>query len=151
MTAGTGTILLVEDDENDLELFLRAYTKARIANPMQRAAHGDEAVAYLEGTGKFADRTAHPLPVLVLLDVKLPRRSGLEVLAWIREQSGLKRLPVVMLTSSRDSGDINRAYDLGANSYLVKPVAFESLLELVRSLNIYWLVLNQQPNPEVAA
>jgi CheY-like chemotaxis protein len=151
VSAGIGTILLVEDDENDLELFIRAYGKARMVNPIQRAAHGDDAVAYLEGTGKFADRRTYPLPVLVLLDLKLPRRSGLEVLAWIRSQAGLKRLPVVMLTSSRDSGDINRAYDLGANSYLVKPVAFENLLDLIRSLNTYWLVLNQQPNPEVAA
>jgi CheY-like chemotaxis protein len=151
VSTSIGTVLLVEDDENDVELFMRAYGKSRIANPIQRAANGDEAVAYLEGTGKFADRGACPIPVLVLLDLKLPRRSGLEVLAWIRSQAGLKRLPVVMLTSSRDSGDINRAYDLGANSYLVKPVAFENLLDLIRSLNMYWLVLNQHPNPEVAA
>ena len=146
-----GTILLVEDDENDYELFMRAYSKANITNPIQRAAHGDEAVAYLAGEGKFADRSVYPLPVLVLLDVKLPRRSGLEVLAWIRNTAGMKRLPVVMLTSSKDTGDINRAYDLGANSYLVKPVAFDSLFDLIRSLNLYWLVLNQKPDPGAAA
>ena len=151
MSGPIGTILLVEDDENDLDLFMRAYGKSRMLNPVQRAANGDDAVAYLEGTGKFADRGTYPVPVLVLLDLKLPRRSGLEVLSWIRGQAGLKRLPVVMLTSSRDSGDINRAYDLGANSYLVKPVEFENLLDLIRSLNMYWLVLNQHPNPEAAA
>ena len=85
-------------------------------------------------------------PVLMLLDLKLPRKSGLEVLAWVREQAGLKRLPVVVLTSSRETTDINRAYDLGANSYLVKPVGFENLFELAKSLNMYWLMLNEEPN-----
>ena len=144
MTHGPGTILLVEDDENDLELFMRAYGKARIANPIQRVANGDDAVAYIAGDGKYADRDEHPLPVLVLLDLKLPRRSGLEVLEWIRG-SECKRVPVVMLTSSKESSDINRAYDLGANSYLVKPVGFDNLFELIRSLNLYWMVLNQKP------
>jgi CheY-like chemotaxis protein len=110
-------------------------------------SHGDEAVAYLSGEGRFADREAYPFPVLVLLDLKLPRRSGLEVLGWIRSQPGLKRLPIVVLTSSKESIDINRAYDLGANSYLVKPVGFDSLLELVKSLEVYWMMLNQ--NPEI--
>ena len=144
MTGNPGTILLVEDDENDLELFMRAYGKARIANPIHRVANGDDAVAYIAGDGKYADRDEHPLPVLVLLDLKLPRRSGLEVLEWIRGSES-KRVPVVMLTSSRESSDINRAYDLGANSYLVKPVGFDNLFELIRSLNLYWMVLNQKP------
>jgi DNA-binding response OmpR family regulator len=151
MKPDAGTILLVEDDENDVELFMRAYSQARIANPVQRAAHGDDAVSYLLGDGKYADRERHPVPVLVLLDLKLPRRSGLQVLAWIREQPGLKRLPVVVLTSSKDNTDVNHAYDLGANSYLVKPVAFNSLFDLIRSLNLYWLVLNQKPDTGAAA
>jgi DNA-binding response OmpR family regulator len=145
-----GTILLVEDDENDVELFMRAYNQAHIANPVQRTSNGDDAVAYLSGEGKYADRSNHPLPVLVLLDLKLPRRSGLQVLAWMREQPGLKRVPVVVLTSSKDNSDINHAYDLGANSYLVKPVAYDSLFDLIRSLNLYWLVLNQKPDTGAA-
>ena len=81
----------------------------------------------------------------MLLDLKLPRRSGLEVLAWVREQPALRRLPVVVLTSSRESVDVNRAYDLGVNSYLTKPVGFEALIEMVKNVNLYWLVLNENP------
>ena len=146
MDAGQ-VILVVEDDPNDILLIQRAFGKARILNPVRTASNGDEAVAYLSGEGPFADREAYPFPVLVLLDLKLPRRSGLEVLGWIRSQPGLKRLPIVVLTSSKQSIDINRAYDLGANSYLVKPVGFDSLLELVKSLEVYWMMLNQ--NPEI--
>jgi len=106
---------------------------------------GDQAVAYLAGSPPFADRALHPAPILMLLDLKLPRRSGLEVLAWLRRESPLKRLPVVVLTSSRESGDVNRAYDLGCNSYLVKPVAFDALLDMIRTINHYWVLLNEKP------
>jgi CheY-like chemotaxis protein len=143
-------ILLVEDDENDVLLFQRAFSRAGLVNPLQVVRHGDDAVAYIEGTGEFADRDAHPLPVLVLLDLKLPRRTGLEVLQWVKERSGLKRIPIVVLTSSKNDEDINRAYELGANSYVVKPVSFETLLELVKSLELYWLVLNERPDPAAA-
>lgn len=146
MHAPNGTVLLVEDDENDRLLIERAFDKGRIANPIKAVTNGEDAVAYLAGTGEFANREQFPLPVLMLLDLKLPRKSGLEVLAWVREQAGLKRLPVVVLTSSRETSDINRAYDLGANSYLVKPVGFENLFELAKSLNLYWLMLNEEPN-----
>lgn len=146
MTATNGTVLLVEDDENDRLLIQRAFDKGRIANPVQAVTNGEDAVAYLAGTGEYADRKQFPLPVMMLLDLKLPRKSGLEVLAWVRDQSGLKRLPVVVLTSSRETSDINRAYDLGANSYLVKPVGFESLFEMAQSLNMYWLMLNEEPD-----
>lgn len=143
-------ILIVEDDPNDVILIQRAFGKARILNPLQTVPNGDDAVAYLAGDGPFADRQRYPIPVLVLLDLKLPRRSGLEVLEWIREREGLKRLPVVVLTSSKEVADVNRAYDLGANSYLVKPVSFNSLLELVKSLEVYWLILNQKPDIPLA-
>jgi CheY-like chemotaxis protein len=139
-------ILLVEDDENDVMLLQRAFRRAAIVNPLQVVRHGDDAVAYLEGTGEFADRALHPLPVLMLLDLKLPRRTGLEVLRWVKERTGLKRIPIVVLTSSKNDDDVNRAYELGANSYVVKPVSFETLLELVKSLELYWLVLNERPN-----
>ena len=107
---------------------------------------GDQAVAYLEGKGDYADRKQHPLPVVVLLDLKLPRRSGLEVLEWMRAQPDLRRIPVVVLTSSRESVDVNKAYDLGANSYLVKPVTFNDLVELITTLDLYWLILNERPD-----
>ncbi|HJQ67160.1 MAG TPA: response regulator [Gemmatimonadales bacterium] len=138
-------ILIVEDDPNDVLLIQRAFKKANILVPLRTVNHGDEAVAYLGGEGTYADRGQYPEPILVLLDLKLPRRSGLEVLEWIRAQSRLRRLPVVVLTSSKETDDINRAYDRGANSYLVKPVGFDSLLELVKSLEMYWLTLNQRP------
>ncbi len=138
-------ILLVEDDPNDVILIKRAFDRARIANPIQVARDGEEAIAYLAGSEPYHDRSLYPLPMLVLLDLKMPRKSGFDVLAWIRAQEGLRRLPVVVLTSSKDTPDINRAYDLGANSYLVKPVAFEALIEMVKTLGFYWLILNQKP------
>ena len=133
-----GTILLVEDDGNDVLLLQRAMRAASLVNPVYVAATGDAAVAYLEGTGVFGDRAMHPLPVLMLLDLKLPGRSGHEVLEWVRGRPQLRRLPVVVLTSSNQADDVNRAYDLGANAYLVKPGSAESLRDLVRTLDAYW-------------
>lgn len=140
------TLLLVEDDANDVMLFRRAKDKSNLANPLQVVEDGEAAVAYLSGQGQYADRNRYPLPTLMLLDLKLPRKSGLEVLAWLREQPGLLRLPVVVLTSSKESVDVGQAYDLGANSYLVKPVAFDKLLEMVKALGLYWLILNEKPD-----
>ena len=145
MHANTYPILLVEDSADDALLIQRAFRKANLANSVQLVRDGEEAVAYLKGDPPFSDRSQFPLPVLMLLDLKLPRRSGLEVLEWVRQDGTLKRLPVVVLTSSRESVDVNRAYDLGVNSYLTKPVAFEALLEMVKSVNLYWLILNEQP------
>ncbi|OGS49020.1 MAG: two-component system response regulator [Euryarchaeota archaeon RBG_16_68_13] len=138
-------ILLVEDNADDVLLTSRGFTQAKIANPIQVVGDGQEAISYLKGEGKFADRIQFPIPVLVLLDLKLPRKSGLEVLEWIRTQNGLRRLPVVVLTASKQLTDINRAYDFGANSYLVKPVKFETLIEIVKQLNMYWLIMNEKP------
>ena len=140
------TILLVEDDPNDVFLIQRAFRKANLANPIQVMNDGEAAVQYLSGQEPYADRDRYPLPMLMLLDLKLPRRSGLEVREWLKQQPKLKRLPVVVLTSSREHIDLNRAYDLGANSYLVKPVAFDSLLNMVQTLNQYWLIINESPN-----
>ncbi|HWO69130.1 MAG TPA: response regulator [Actinomycetota bacterium] len=140
------SVLLVEDNPDDVALIQRAFRKANIANPLRVVTDGEEAVAYLAGRGEYADRARHPLPVLVLLDLKLPKRSGHEVLAWLRSQEGLRRLPVAVLTSSREAADVNRAYDLGANAYLQKPVGFEALHELVGTLNLFWLILNEKPD-----
>ena len=145
MSAQEGVILLVEDDPNDVLLIQRAFQRNHVANPLQVVRDGEEALAYLSGAGTFTDRERHPLPVLMLMDLKMPRKSGLEVLEWVRQQPGLKRLPIVVLTSSNQSPDINRAYELGANSYLVKPAGFDSLLELVKNLDVYWLILNEKP------
>jgi len=140
------TILLAEDDENDVTLIRRAFSKSHVVNPIACVANGEEAVAYLSGQGGYADRGAHPLPFMMLLDLKLPRLSGHEVLKWLRAQNnGLKRLPVVVLTSSREPADINRAYELGANSYLVKPVVFEEFTALLKQLQVYWLMLSEHP------
>ena len=143
--AADSTLLVVEDEANDRFLIERAVRKARILNPLQMVTNGEEAVSYLTGEGAFADRAAHPLPILVLLDLKLPRRSGIEVLSWIRASPRFHSLPVVVLTSSPDSGDVQRAYKAGANSYLVKPVAFEGLQQMIESLGLYWLVLSRLP------
>jgi CheY-like chemotaxis protein len=139
------TILLVEDNANDLLLIQRAIRKAKLANPIQVATNGEEAIAYLAGGAPFADRELYPLPILILLDLKLPRKSGLEVLEWLRERPQLRRINVVVLTSSRESSDVNLAYDLGVNSYLVKPVSPDALLEMMKTVGMYWLIFNEKP------
>jgi CheY-like chemotaxis protein len=143
--AGTHPVLLVEDSPADVALVQRAFRRCGGVAQLHVVRDGDAAVHYLAGSGDFADRARHPLPRLVLLDLKLPRRSGLEVLQWLREQPGLGRLPVVVLTSSRESVDVERAYDIGVNGYLLKPVAFDDLLELARTLDLYWLRMNVGP------
>ena len=144
-----GTILLVEDEPDDAHLLIRAFRKAGAANPIRHVADGDAAIAYFAGEAPFGNRQEYPLPIVVLLDLKLPRRSGFEVLAWLRDQPVLRRLPVVVLTSSGQLDDVNRAYDLGANSYLVKPVTTVALHDMVRAVHAYWIGLNRpaQVNP----
>ena len=132
-------ILHVEDNPDDVMLVGLAFRKAGLTVQLETVMDGDKAIASLEnGLG------AKP-PACVLLDIKLPFRSGLEVLEWIRQQPKLKRLPVIMLTSSSEPADINRAYDLGANSYLVKPAELEQLIELARTIDLYWLKTNARP------
>jgi CheY-like chemotaxis protein len=145
MSVPVPTILVVEDNPTDVMLIRRAFAKAKVGNPLQVVGHGDAAVDYLAGRGEYADRAQFPLPALILLDLKLPRRSGLEVLDWLRDQDVLRRIPAVVLTSSSQSRDVNRAYDLGANSYLVKPVEFDDLREMLSKINIYWIDLNVKP------
>src|SRR5215469_1200160 len=134
MTAGTTTILHVEDDPNDTLLLEHACRKAGMIFNLQAVSDGDQAMAYLRGTSAFSDRAKHPLPHLILLDLKMPRVSGFDVLSWLRSENALCGVPVVVLTSSNHDADVKRAYDLGAKSYLVKPVGFEALVELVKTL-----------------
>src|SRR6478736_4414834 len=114
------TVLLVEDDLNDIFLVKRAFKMARIKNPLQIVTDGQEAISYLRGDGKYADREAHPLPKLIVMDIRMPRRSGFEVLEWVKSSKPLRRIPVVIVSSSDNPADINRAYELGANAYMVK-------------------------------
>lgn len=144
------SILLVEDDANDIFLMQRAFRRAQLMNPVQIVNDGEAAIAYLSGEGNYGDREHYPLPNLILLDLKLPRLSGLEVLEWLKQQAPLKRIPVIVLTSSQQSMDVNRAYDLGVNSYLIKPVTFDNLSHLVDAISIYWLRLNQYPVVQTA-
>lgn len=140
------TMLLVEDNPKDVFLVQRALRKAQVVTPLQVVNDGDAAVKYLAGETPYGDRITYPLPVVVLLDLKLPRRSGAEVLMWIRQQTHLKRLPVVVLTSSREHVDINRVYDLGANAYIVKPPNFDQLVDILRTLNLHWIGYNEKPH-----
>jgi CheY-like chemotaxis protein len=151
MTFDDFPILLVEDKPTDVMLIRRAFERAKLANPIKVVSDGDSAVEYLAGQGPYADRKHFPIPILILLDLKLPRRSGLEVLEWLRGQDTLKRMPVVMLTSSQHDRDINAAYDIGVNSYLVKPVDFEGLTRMLQQVNLYWLMMNERPRVESGA
>ena len=141
------TILLVEDNSDDAELIEYAFEKAGIDNPLIGVTDGDAAVDYLAGKSVYTDRTQYPLPTLILLDLKLPKRSGFDVLKFIRGQAATKHIPVVILTSSNQNEDIAQSYKLGANSYLIKPVRRDALIEMVQSLNAYWIKLNQVPVP----
>jgi CheY-like chemotaxis protein len=145
--SGDKVILLVEDNPDDVLLIRRAFKKANLINPLRVASDGEQAIAYLSGKGEYADRATYPLPVFVLLDLKLPRVDGHEVIEWMRAQPGLRCIPVVVLTSSVQDADVRHAYHAGANSYLVKPVEFEALLSMVKALNLYWSVMNVPPNP----
>jgi two-component system, response regulator len=139
------TILLVEDNADDEELTVRALKKNNVTNEFVVARDGVEALDFLFGTGAHAGRDAAVLPGLVLLDLKLPKIGGLEVLRRIRADARTRRIPVTVLTSSKEDQDLISSYDLGANSYIRKPVDFKQFTEAVRQLGLYWLVLNEPP------
>jgi two-component system response regulator len=136
------TVLLIEDNRDDEELTIRAFKRSSLANPVDVARDGQEALDYLFGT---ESQPAHNPPVLVLLDLKLPRVGGLEVLERIRGEQRTRRVPVVILTSSSEDHDLIDGYDLGANSYVRKPIRFEEFAPAIAQLGIYWLMINQRP------
>jgi CheY-like chemotaxis protein len=138
------TILQVEDDSNDVFFFQRSMKKAGVLNPIQVASDGQEAIDYLKGDGKFADREKYPLPGLVLLDLKLPYVMGLDVLKWIRQECD-STLVVVLLTASNEEADIDAAYRLGANGFLVKPSETSKLDDMVKAISHFWLTHNTLP------
>jgi two-component system, response regulator len=142
-------ILLVEDNPSDIGLTQRALTKSHIANEMVVTEDGQDALDYIFAGGKYAGRNVNEMPALVLLDLKLPRVDGLEVLRRIRADERTKRIPVVILTTSKEEQDVAQSYDLGANSYIRKPVDFKQFVESVERLGLYWLVMNEPPPPIV--
>jgi CheY-like chemotaxis protein len=145
MTKTLGTILLVEDDPADAALIRRGFEQAGVLNPVHHITNGDKALGFLAGVNEYADRITHPLPVLILLDLKLPGMAGLELLRWLRQQRELRRIPVVVLTGDEDLNTINAAYDAGANSYLAKPGERKRISDLVEKIQQYWLELNEPP------
>jgi CheY-like chemotaxis protein len=133
------TVLHVDDDPNDTALLEAARRKAEIEFHLENVSDGDQAMAYLNGSGPYANRASHPWPTLILLDLKMPRATGFEILRWIRNRPDCKELSVVVLSGSELQEDIRQAYLLGANSYLVKPLGFEALVQLVRNITSVWL------------
>jgi CheY-like chemotaxis protein len=143
------TILLVEDNQDDIELTIRAFKKNNILNAIDVVKDGEEALDYLFRKGKYSNLKDENMPELVLLDLKLPKIGGLEVLKKIRENKGTSLTPVVILTSSREEQDLINGYKLGANSYVRKPVDFNDFMEAAKQLGLYWLVLNEPPPKEI--
>jgi len=143
-------ILLVEDDEADILLLRRAFRNAHIANPLLEVRDGQEAIQFLAGEGDYADRARYPIPFLVLLDLRLPKLSGFEVIAWMRDRPQFSNVIVVVLTASDHVPDVTKARDLGANSYLVKPGNFEELVQMVKRIRGRWLLVDRMSEATVS-
>ncbi len=150
MSDHSHSVLIVEDNPDDLFILKRAFRLAGTPNDLHHAEHGQQAMDYLAGVSPYDDRSVHPLPSLVLLDLKLPVKHGLEVLAWIKAQPSCRGIIVVILTSSNEDQDVSRAYDLGASAFLVKPTSAEKLTEIVRALDLFWLRHNKYRLPALA-
>jgi CheY-like chemotaxis protein len=138
-------ILLVEDNMDDAEMTIRALRKKNLSNRLTHLTDGEEALDFLFGKGKFEGRDINYKPKLILLDLKMPKIDGMEVLEKVKSNSETKKIPVVVLTSSKEDPDLKKCYELGANSYIVKPVEFESFINAVSELGLYWMLLNQVP------
>jgi CheY-like chemotaxis protein len=143
--ADRAVILVVEDQEDDIFLVRKAFKNAGVPNPIHVVRDGQEALDYLSGQGKYAHRDEYPLPDLILLDLKMPRMDGFQVLQWLRQQTGISAIPVIVLTSSDQVWEINTAYALGANSFLVKPGDFDDYKNLAEILQTYWLKTVRRP------
>jgi CheY-like chemotaxis protein len=139
------TLLIAEDDDNDLFFLQRAFDAAGLKSPVRIVRDGQEAIDYLSGVGNFADRLKFALPHLLLLDLKMPRKTGMEVLEWLSEQPELHCLPVVVFSSSANRRDVERAYELGANAFVVKPASTVERAELAKAMGLFWLESNQPP------
>ena len=145
MSPTLGTILLVEDEAADSLLIQRAFEQAGVQNPIQTLANGDKVLSYLEGIGEYNDRNKYPMPVFILLDLKLPGMSGLQLLKWIRTRKELRRIPVVVLTSAEEDASVQSAYEAGANSYLLKPANRSEISRVIELVQNYWLQNNVAP------
>jgi len=145
MTVKEVEVLLVEDNASDQELTMRALKKKNLCNRIHVVGDGAEALDFLFGKGQYSDRTLADIPKVVLLDIKLPKVNGIELLKQIKENKDLRSLPVVMLTSSKEGPDVQECYRLGANSYIVKPVDFDKFTQAVVDLGFYWLLTNEPP------
>jgi len=140
-------ILLAEDDPNDVLLIQRAFQKAGLQTVLKVVRDGEQAIDYLSGRGEYANRAKYPLPFLLLLDLKMPGTDGFEVLNWVRGEPDFKRLLTIVLTSSNLQADVDHAYELGANSYLVKPVEFDQMVNMIHRFEAYWTEINRTPTP----
>lgn len=138
-------VLLVEDNDDDANLTIRGLKKQNLANRLHRVADGEEALDFIFGKGKYDGRPVNNIPKVILLDLKMPKVDGLEVLRAVRSDDRTKHIPVVVMTSSKEEKDITESYNLGVNSYIVKPVDFQKFAESIKDIGFYWLILNQSP------
>jgi CheY-like chemotaxis protein len=148
MKANPINILLVEDSRNDIELTLRAFKKSKMKNKVYVVKDGQEALDYMYHRGEYKDKEKAPAPGLILLDIRLPKVDGLDVLKQLKSEPRFRKIPIVMLTTSSRGPDINRSYELGANSYIVKPVTSDKFVETIHKIELYWVVINTLPTKE---
>lgn len=141
----SAVVLVVEDREDDILLIRKAFAKAGLINPLYFVRNGEEAIAYLTGDAPFTNRIEYPLPEIILLDLKMPKMDGFETLTWIRNQPGVCHIPVIVLTSSDEIREVNRAYSLGASSFLVKRMDFEDSMQLMRTIHEFWIKASRRP------